>query len=357
MKRISWIILVLLTIQVAAQERDTTKIKMGKKKIFIVESDNMDELEKTVSDFNRQIAELEDSISALESQKAEKTDQLAIDKMEAEIEELNKKIGAYKKGVAQTEKEMAEMKSEMGANDSNFELDFDNFWDDFDSEERRESRRKKRRAKFNGHWAGIEMGFNNYTNSDYTMELAPEISYMDLNTNKSWAFALNFMEYELPVVKDYAGFVTGLGLQWNSYAFDNNISLVKNDAGIIVGEVEDVYNFEKNKLNTLFLDVPLIFEFQVPVGQKDKRFHFAAGIVGSVKLSAKTKQVYERNNQVYRDKVKGDYQLSPLRYGATVRFGYQSLKLYANYSLVPLFESGKGPELYPFTVGLSLLTF
>ena len=42
---------------------------------------------------------------------------------------------------------------------------------------------------------------------------------------------------------------------------------------------------------------------------------------------------------------------------ATVRGGVGWFNLFATYSLTPLFESGRGPELYPFTVGVTLLGF
>ena len=53
-------------------------------------------------------------------------------------------------------------------------------------------------------------------------------------------------------------------------------------------------------------------------------------------------------------KIKDDFAISPLQYAATVRFGIRELNIYANYNLSPLFQKGKGPELYPFSVGLAV---
>jgi len=58
-----------------------------------------------------------------------------------------------------------------------------------------------------------------------------------------------------------------------------------------------------------------------------------------------------------KEKVKSDFNLSPLRYHLTVRAGYKFVKVFANYSMVPMFKEGMGPELYPVTVGLTLISF
>ena len=58
-----------------------------------------------------------------------------------------------------------------------------------------------------------------------------------------------------------------------------------------------------------------------------------------------------------KDKNKQDFNLSTFRYGFTARVGYRGLKLYATYYPVQLFEVDKGPEVYPFSVGLILFNF
>ena len=82
-----------------------------------------------------------------------------------------------------------------------------------------------------------------------------------------------------------------------------------------------------------------------------------SSVVGGVKLEKKKKMVYTVNGDKQKDKVKDDFNMSVLRYGFTARIGYRNLKLFANYYPTSLFEKGKGPELYPFSVGLTLLSF
>ena len=79
------------------------------------------------------------------------------------------------------------------------------------------------------------------------------------------------------------------------------------------------------------------------------------------KVASKTKMVYFDNGDKKKDKANDDFNISALRYGFTARIGFRSLKLFANYYPMALFEDGNGPvggdNLYPFSVGLSLANF
>lgn len=235
-------------------------------------------------------------------------------------------------------------------------------WDDLNEkdengrEEDEEEEKKKRNKKFKPHWAGIEMGINNYLNNDLNMELPPANSYMDLNTSRSWNFNVNFMEYGIGLGTDKVGLVTGLGLEWSNYHFDDGNVIEEDENGNIVPSYPGAFSsVQRAKLQTTFLTAPLLLEFQIPMGKK--RMFISGGVIGGVKLGSKTKRVYTRDGDKFKDKVKDDFNINALRYGFTARIGYRNLKLFANYYPTPLFENGKGPELYPFSVGLTLLSF
>ena len=223
-------------------------------------------------------------------------------------------------------------------------------------EEEKEVMKRKKTKKFKPHYAGFEAGLNNYLAPDYSFTLPAEDQYMDLNTGKSWNFNVNFIEYGLGLGTPYVGLVTGMGFEWSNYVFDNQITLRKDENGVI-GEFVPEYasTITKSKMNTTYLTAPLLLEFQIPAGKKP--VYLSAGVVGGVKLHSNTKIKYTENGNKQKVKDKGDYNLYPLRYGATVRLGYRALNIYANYYLTPLFESGRGPELYPFSIGLCLIPF
>ena len=225
--------------------------------------------------------------------------------------------------------------------------------DDGGRTDENEGRKKK---KFKPHYAGLEIGLNNYLTPDFSMNLPTDQRFMDLNTGRSWNFNLNFLEYGLGLGTDKVGIVTGLGFEWTNYVFDNQNSITKDENGDIVEYVPDnAGNIVKSKMNMTYLTAPLLLEFQIPAGKK--RIHLSGGLIGGVKIASNTKIRYEISGQKSKEKSKGDYNLAPLRYGATVRVGYRALNLYANYYLMPLFGENGGPELYPFSIGLCLIPF
>lgn len=233
-------------------------------------------------------------------------------------------------------------------------------WSDLDEEKEvdgDDENGKKKSGKFKPHWAGFEVGINNYVNSDFSMSLAPENSFMDLNTGRSWYFNLNFLEHGFGLGTDKIGLVTGLGIDWSNYHFDQGNVIYKNAEGVIERYDVPVENssVQKAKLQSTYLNAPLLLEFQIPAGKK--RIHISGGVIGGVKIGSRTKMVYTVNGNKQKDKVKDDFNLNVLRYGFTARVGYRGLKVFANYYPTSLFESGKGPELYPFSLGLTLISF
>jgi len=58
--------------------------------------------------------------------------------------------------------------------------------------------------------------------------------------------------------------------------------------------------------------------------------------------------------ETYKRKVKDDFNVNPFKYDLIARIGYGKFTMFGTYSLSTLFESGKGPVVYPFTAGISL---
>jgi hypothetical protein len=217
-----------------------------------------------------------------------------------------------------------------------------------DNDDTKDSK-EHRRSHFKGHWAGCEVGFNNYLTDNYSFSLPADIEYMSLNSGKAMNFNINFTQLSIGFAR-HIGFVTGLGLNWNNYRFDGNNNIQKDAGGNIV-ILDPGANLKKSKLTTLYLDLPVLFEIQVPTDHH--RINIAAGPIGAVKISSHSKMIYEDGDKVKSD---GDFSLNMLRYGATARIGCQNFELFGTYYMTPLFKEGNGPggvDLYPFEIGLA----
>jgi len=215
------------------------------------------------------------------------------------------------------------------------------------------AKKSKKKKKYNGHWEGIELGINGYLNSDYNNNLPAAYSFLDLKQEKSWSVGINALEQNVNLIKNKFGLTTGLGFQMNNYRFSNDINLTS-DSATIFGFHDTIHNYSKSKLNVNYITIPILFEYQTNNRSKTNSFHFAIGGIFGVKVGSHTKMVYTAGDKKEKTKSRDDFHLNPIKYEATVRIGWGKLNLFVNYALSTLFEKNEGPEIYPFTAGISL---
>lgn len=238
--------------------------------------------------------------------------------------------------------------------------------------------RKCKKHRFDGHWGGVEIGINGYLTSDFNTDFAPKDDYLSLRWEKSINVNINVYEQNIALNKAKTiGLVTGLGMHWNNYRFSNQ-TFLSPDSNNIAGFYMDGVSVRKSKLTAMYITVPLIFEVQTKNDRYYNRFHFAVGGQVSARVSTHTKVYFNEANKAYdlidpasgnivatgltpnsnsRNIVKNfnSFELAPFKFDAMVRFGYGIVNIYATYSLNTMFTKNRGPELYPFTAGITLV--
>ena len=201
-------------------------------------------------------------------------------------------------------------------------------------------------------WSGVDVGLSGYLTKDNEMNLPTSMDQWELDYSKSITVSLNFAEKKFRLIQNYVGLNTGLGLEFNNYAFKNDVSLfVSQDT--VLSAFDTTRSYDKNKLKTTYLTMPLMLEFNTSKFA-DKSVHIAVGVVGGWRIGTKWKHAYETDEERVKNKVKSHYHLNPFKYSAALRVGYGRYTVFANYGLSSLFEENKGPELYPFNVGITL---
>ncbi|PCJ24798.1 MAG: hypothetical protein COA97_09065 [Flavobacteriales bacterium] len=226
------------------------------------------------------------------------------------------------------------------------------------------------------HWAGIDLAINGFLNANNSTDLSNDpltnpnelTQFMELDYNKSWSFSLNFMEFFIPIKKHHFGIVTGLGTEWNNYELKHNVKLNPQGGNHIYpnvneynedytwGEVDTILEYSKNRFKTWFINAPLLLEVNTG-NHKNRSFHISAGAIFGFNLQAKMKYKYRYEGDNKKEKDKQSFNTNPFRVSLTTRIGIGWFNVFATYSLTPLFENDRGPELYPFTVGVTLLGF
>lgn len=213
--------------------------------------------------------------------------------------------------------------------------------------------------EFKGHWAGFDLGMTNFFfSTPFESSLPSESAWLDLNSGKSVSVGLNLMQYNMGLQKhkNNFGVVTGLGWIINNYRLDSPHILIRDDNGNTSFRVSD-RSIEKNKLVTSYLTVPVLLEWQLPSVNNEARFFISAGMYGSFRLGSHTKVVFSDPGGREKEKWRDDLNINAFKYGGMVRLGYKWIKLYAKCDLSPLFEKDRGPEVYPWSVGVTLVQF
>lgn len=209
--------------------------------------------------------------------------------------------------------------------------------------------------KFNGHWAGFGLSVNGLLNQDHNIDFPYGAPYLDLNYNKSTGVNINFFEQNVNLYKQHLGLVTGLGVTWNNYRFADNV-ILSDDNGKFGGGYaipQGDYNYQKSKLMVASLKIPLLLEYQTNSKMKANSFHISGGVLGSVRMWSHTKN--EVNGTKTKDK--GDFYINPFMLQGMATIGWGVINLYGTYSFTQMFRHNKGPEAYPFEVGITLVGF
>lgn len=201
--------------------------------------------------------------------------------------------------------------------------------------------------KFEGHWRSVEVGFNGFNKPDYSMYGG--IEFMKLNQGESHEWNINCSQVSIGLYKNYIGLISGFGFSFNDYQFELPYTIVRGSQRT-EPVLLDSENLSKTKLSVSYFQVPLLVEFQIPVNHKEGRVYVNAGVVGAVKTDSHTKVKYGKT----KNKDHSGFNINSFKYAATARIGYDKLGFFGTYSMTPLFESGKGPELTPFTLGFSI---
>ena len=211
---------------------------------------------------------------------------------------------------------------------------------------------RRKNDRFRGHLGGIEFGMNGFLTDYWTTSLAPEDNYFDLNTAKSNVWTFYFPNINLGITRHF-GIVSTIGISCNNYRFDHNNTIIKDENGIIGPFYPSGIIYTKSKLFTSYATLPVMLELQLPVnGSHSKTINIGGGLIGAAKIASRTKVVYD-DGEKQKSKIRDDFSLNVLRWGATARIGYENLQIFGTTYFTPMFEKGKGPEFYPFEIGLA----
>jgi hypothetical protein len=216
-------------------------------------------------------------------------------------------------------------------------------------------------------------------NDKLVYELPKEYEFMNLLWQKSANVDLNIFEQNINLSpnKNF-GLVTGIGYSIHNFRFTKSFTVMQ-DSNFFSGTYNRGINVRKSKIVTNYITVPLLFELQDknPSPLTKHRWHVNIGAIFGVRVHAHQKTYFNETNKEFelvdpvsgevvafatspsknKVKVHDDFYLRPFKVDASLRVGWGWINLYANISMTEMFSKNKGPKLYPFSVGIMLVSW
>ena len=165
-----------------------------------------------------------------------------------------------------------------------------------------------------------------------------------------------FAMYNFQIKQSLSSFSVGLAIRnHNLYSRNSMINDIKADS-IIYSTIDE--NFNRTKINLTYLDLPVEFKYRTESG-----FKLGVGLKVGYKIASKQKYVGNRppdeNNKTVKVNLKSHkiYQLEDWTFGATLRVGYKWISVFGYYQFTPIFKQGRGPELTPLSLGITITPF
>ncbi len=178
-----------------------------------------------------------------------------------------------------------------------------------------------------------------------------------LNTPDSMEIQVYSPGFDAHIMYDYPfsdsernRFSFAWGYGFSSFNIHHNGSFEENeeDKTTFFRPHPENYNYRKNKVSVNFIEIPIELRFRT---NGLRQFKMSVGAKVGYVVNVHTKVVDDEGKRKF-------YQVPNLlryRYGLSGKIGFGRFNVSGFYSLSPFLEEGQGPELIPFSIGLSLV--
>lgn len=154
----------------------------------------------------------------------------------------------------------------------------------------------------------------------------------------------------------------GVGLGTDHLFFEDTYVGIKDiTPSIVFRDLSDTVHFKKYKLSTAYAEAPIELRWSSNPAENGKSVKVAVGAKVGLMLSAWTKGKklqtaadQDLNGGDYIEKLKSKNFFNTTRLAVTGRLGYGHFTLFGTYQFTQLFEEGRGPNVKPFSIGLTI---
>jgi len=163
-----------------------------------------------------------------------------------------------------------------------------------------------------------------------------------------------FGTYNMPFGKSNFSFAIGVGITIHNMYWNYRFQGDSLDFQFV--QIEDTLGYKRSKLTMPYLEIPLEFRLKTK-----SKVSAAVGFKVGYMVYAHAKWVGDdylfKSPNTLKASFKGIDNIEKFAYGPTLRVGYKWFNVTGYYSLSSIFEKGKGPDMYPISVGFVLMPF
>jgi hypothetical protein len=167
-----------------------------------------------------------------------------------------------------------------------------------------------------------------------------------------------YLCYDFPISKSNFSFAAGIGIGTSNIYFDDQLLVMNTTSSSVrfrnVDTAADANFYKKSKLNTAYLEAPFELRFFGNKENRNRGFKAAIGMKVGLLVGAHTKNKNTVNGPAIVEKVNTKRYIQGWRFAPTARIGWGNFSVYGSYNLSPLFNSGQGPEVYPYSIGICI---
>jgi len=166
-----------------------------------------------------------------------------------------------------------------------------------------------------------------------------------------------YVMMDFPIKTSHFSFAAGAGFSSHNYFLNGQRFMMEGQENVVFNNLlsPDSENYKKMKLSVNYLEVPVELRFFSNKNNRNIGFKASVGMKVGYLIDAHTKEKVQMNGQLVTQKFKGGNDLfNQWRFAPTVRLGWGNFSVYGQYNVSQLFAPGTGPEVFPYSIGISI---
>ncbi len=202
-------------------------------------------------------------------------------------------------------------------------------------------------------FGGFEFGVGTFVTPNMNTTLDPANKYLETNLGSSWRFAINFGDFDLPIIKGYLALTSGFGFSFDHYGFKNKDTLINGENTKVLEFKATDATLTTSRLSQFNLTIPVLIKLNSSYNVNDNCFYVATGVIINYTVGNSIYTEYSNNGVEYEKRYSSDFFVNKFRADATLRIGYNHVSVFANFGLVPMFETAKVADTRTMQTGLA----